>query len=185
MENIKALRQWPLWGIYRWPVISPHKGQEREKCVHLMTSSCTLAGMVMLSPQMKTFLSLRIVHFGSVFHFEIDINNNDNADNRITNYLSSAKYPNEWVAQIVWWRHRLETVSALQALCVRNPSVTSGFPSQRPVTQSFILSLICIRTNSWANNRDAGLFRRYRAHHDVVVMWKNVLQWGVAIILLV
>ena len=27
-------------GIHRWPVNSPHKGQWRGKCFHLMTSSC-------------------------------------------------------------------------------------------------------------------------------------------------
>ena len=36
-----------------------------------------------------------------------------------------------------WWRHKIETFSALLALCERNPPVTGGFPSQRPVTRSF------------------------------------------------
>ena len=36
-----------------------------------------------------------------------------------------------------WWRHQMETFSALLALCEGNPPVTGGFPSQRPVTQSF------------------------------------------------
>ena len=31
----------------------------------------------------------------------------------------------------------METFSALLALCERNPPLTGGFPSQRPVTQSF------------------------------------------------
>ena len=30
-----------VWGIHRWPVNSPHKGQWRGKCFHLMTSSGT------------------------------------------------------------------------------------------------------------------------------------------------
>ena len=36
-----------------------------------------------------------------------------------------------------WWRHQMETFSALLALCERNPPVTGGFHSQRPVTESF------------------------------------------------
>ena len=36
-----------------------------------------------------------------------------------------------------WWRHRMETFSALLALCEGNPPVTGGFPSQRPMTRSF------------------------------------------------
>ena len=35
-----------------------------------------------------------------------------------------------------WWRHQIETISALLALCAGNPSVTGEFPSQRPVTWS-------------------------------------------------
>ena len=36
-----------------------------------------------------------------------------------------------------WWRHQMETFSALQVLCAGNSPVTGEFPSQRPVTRSF------------------------------------------------
>ena len=36
-----------------------------------------------------------------------------------------------------WWRHHLETFSALLALCEGNPPGTGGLPSQRLVTRSF------------------------------------------------
>ena len=36
-----------------------------------------------------------------------------------------------------WWRHQMETFSALLAFCAGNSPVTGEFPSQRPVTQSF------------------------------------------------
>ena len=36
-----------------------------------------------------------------------------------------------------WWRHKMETFSALLVLCARNSPVPGDFPSQRPVTQSF------------------------------------------------
>ena len=36
-----------------------------------------------------------------------------------------------------WWRHHMETFSALLALCAGNSPVTGEFPSQRPVTRSF------------------------------------------------
>ena len=36
-----------------------------------------------------------------------------------------------------WWRHQMETFSALLALCAENSPVTSEFPSQRPVTRIF------------------------------------------------
>ena len=36
-----------------------------------------------------------------------------------------------------WWRHQMETFSALLAVCEGNSSVTDEFPSQRPVTRRF------------------------------------------------
>ena len=36
-----------------------------------------------------------------------------------------------------WWRHQMETFSALLAICEWNSPVTGEFPSQRPVTRSF------------------------------------------------
>ena len=35
---------------------------------------------------------------------------------------------------------------------------------------SLMFSLICVWTNDWVNNREAGDLRRYRAHYDVIVM---------------
>ena len=36
-----------------------------------------------------------------------------------------------------WWRHQMDTFSALLAPCAGNSSVTGEFPAQRPVTWSF------------------------------------------------
>ena len=36
-----------------------------------------------------------------------------------------------------WWRHQMETFSALLAMCAGNSSVSGEIPAQRPVTQSF------------------------------------------------
>ena len=36
-----------------------------------------------------------------------------------------------------WWRHQMETFSALLAICAGNSPVLGEFPAQRPVTQSF------------------------------------------------
>ena len=48
-----------------------------------------------------------------------------------------------WVRLLMvmtWWRHRMETFSALLALCAGNSPVTGEFPSQRPVAWSFYTS---------------------------------------------
>ena len=36
-----------------------------------------------------------------------------------------------------WWRHQMETFSALLALCARNSPVPGEFPAHRSVTRSF------------------------------------------------
>ena len=41
------------------------------------------------------------------------------------------------IAKFAWWRHQMETFSALLALCTGNSPVTGEFPSQRPVTWTF------------------------------------------------
>ena len=72
-----------------------------------------------------------------------------------------------------WWRHQMETFSALVAFCAGNSPFTGEFPTQRPLTQSFDVSVICAWTDSWANNADAGDLRRYRTYYYVIVMWIN------------
>ena len=42
-----------------------------------------------------------------------------------------------WRKFYSWWRHQMETFSALLDFCAGNSTVTGEFPSQRPVTQSF------------------------------------------------
>ena len=71
---------------------------------------------------------------------------------------------------VTWWRHQMETFSALLAICAGNSPVPGEFPTQRPVTRSFDVTLICARINAWVNNREAGDLRRYRPHCDVIVM---------------
>ena len=39
--------------------------------------------------------------------------------------------------QLTWWRHQIETFSALLALCAGNSPASGEFPTQRPVTWSF------------------------------------------------
>ena len=61
-----------------------------------------------------------------------------------------------------WWRHQMEALSALLAICAGNSPV--------PVTQSFDVSLICTQMNGWVNNGVAGDVKRNRDHYDVIVM---------------
>ena len=69
-----------------------------------------------------------------------------------------------------WWRHEMETFSALLAIFVGNSPVTGEFTAQRPVTVSFDVLFDLRSINSWINNREAGDLRRHRPHYDVAVM---------------
>ena len=60
---------------------------------------------------------------------------------------------------LAWWRHQMETFSALLAL--RRPGQWRG---------GLMFSLICAWTNGWANHRDAIDLRRHRDRNDVTVM---------------
>ena len=51
----------------------------------------------------------------------------------IYNTFHSRKY----FCRCTWWRHQMETFSALLAICVENSPVSGEFPAQRPVTRSF------------------------------------------------
>ena len=42
--------------------------------------------------------------------------------------------------EIAWWRHQMETFSALLAICAGNSPVSGEFPTQRQVTRSFDVS---------------------------------------------
>ena len=74
---------------------------------------------------------------------------------------------------VSWWRHQMETFSALLALCVGNSPVPGEFPTQRPVTRSFDVFFDLRRLNGPVNKCKAGDLRRIRPHYDVTVMMQQ------------
>ena len=90
-----------------------------------------------------------------------------------------------------WWRHQMETFSALLALCVGNSPVTGEFPAQRPVTRNFdaffdlglnkLLSKQARRRwfeipsrSSWRQcNEFTSCLRRYVTDHYSDVTWTS------------
>ena len=61
-------------------------------------------------------------------------------------------------------------ISSLLAICAGNSPVPVIYPHKGQWRGAFMFSLICVWTNGWDNNREAGDLRRYRAHYDVIVM---------------
>ena len=83
-----------------------------------------------------------------------------------------------------WWRHQMETVSALLALCAGIHQSSMNSPHKGMWRGALMFSLICIWTNGWVNNRDAVYLRHHRAHYDVtgmkfdiVLLYTAMLHW--------
>ena len=73
----------------------------------------------------------------------------------------------------VWWRHQMETFSALLAICAGNSPVTGEFPAKRPVTQSFDV-FFDLRLNKRLNKQSWGWwFETPSCHCDVTLMVTN------------
>ena len=74
------------------------------------------------------------------------------------------------ICGVSWWRHQMETFSALLAICTGNSPVPVNSPHKGQWRGALMFSLICPWINDWLNNREAGDFRRHRGHYDVNVM---------------
>ena len=69
-----------------------------------------------------------------------------------------------------WWRHQMETFSALLALCAGNSPVLVNSSHKGQWRGALMFSLIYAWINDWVTNREAGDLRRQRGHYDVIVM---------------
>ena len=77
-----------------------------------------------------------------------------------------------------WWRHQMESFSALLAFCAGNSPVTGEFPSQRPVTRSFdIFFELCLNKRLcrqpwglWCETLSCSLWR----HRNIVALWHHI-----------
>ena len=69
-----------------------------------------------------------------------------------------------------WWRHQMETFSALLALCAGNSPVPVNSPHKGQWRGALMFSFIYAWINDWVNNREAGDLRRQDGHYDVIVM---------------
>ena len=90
--------------------------------------------------------------------------------------LPGAPWCIDQIFPIPWWRHQMETFSALLALCALltlctgNSLVTGEFPHKGQWRWALMFSLICTWTNGWVNNQDASDLRCHRTYYDVTVM---------------
>ena len=69
-----------------------------------------------------------------------------------------------------WWRHQMETFSALLTLSVGIHRSPVNSPHKSQWRGALMFSFICPWINIWVNSRKTGDLRRHRGHHDVTVM---------------
>ena len=82
----------------------------------------------------QRFLKISSSYFCSVFH--VYVISNLNVTFWLGIELSAIQHVNV-SSPSSWWRHQMETFSALLAICAGNSPVPGEFPAQRPVTRSF------------------------------------------------
>ena len=76
-----------------------------------------------------------------------------------------------------WWRHQMETFSALLALCAGNSPCHRWIIRTKASDGALMFSLICTWINGQVNNPEASNFRRHPAHYDGTVMYEKI--WAI------
>ena len=87
--------------------------------------------------------------------------------------------PKHWAWKATRWRYQMETFFALLSLCAGNTPVTSEFPSQRPMTQSFdVIFDLCLNkrlnkhsTCGWFQTQSRSLWRHCNKKLWVTIHW--------------
>ena len=82
-------------------------------------------------------------------------------------YVYYSRLPSSLIS---WWRHQLETFSALLVFVrgIHRGPVNS--PHKGQWRGALMFFFICVWINDWVSNREAVDLRRYRAHYDVTLM---------------
>ena len=75
-----------------------------------------------------------------------------------------------------WWRHQMETFSALLALCAGNSPVTGKFPAQRPVTRSFDV-FFDLRLNQQLSKQWRRRWFRTLSHS----LWRHLMGYALSV----
>ena len=137
-----------MWGIHRSPVNSPHKGQwHGDFTFSLICAWIKVAQTVVWLLIWDAILTALQWYHKNADHFA---------------WLCFVVVI--WVMDVIvhpcpsfnaWWRHQMETFSALLAFCAGNSPVPGEFPAQSPVTRSFEV-FFDLRPNKRLNKQSWG-----------------------------
>ena len=114
-----------------------HKGPVTRKKFHLMSHGNVIFFRDVLPTNRK--LGLKISVYTTSFYTELCQTTADVNESKVYScfYFHNWTLISYWQNVSAWWRHQMETFSALLAICAGNSPVPGEFPAQRPVTQSF------------------------------------------------
>ena len=112
-----------------------------------------------------------------VFHSVINIDNKVKPGHSTCRHLHHAVMDGE--NTITWWRHQMETFSALLAICAGNSPVSGEFPAQRPVSRSFdVFFDLCPNKRLskqsggwWFQMQSSSLWRHFNEHEMFALDW--------------
>ena len=96
---------------------------------------------------------------------------------RFTVYTRDCVVEVQW-RTLTWWRHQMETFSALLAICAGNSPVPGEFPALRPVTWSFDV-FFDLRLNKRVSKQSWGWWFEtlshplWRRHYNEVSLWRT------------
>ena len=79
-----------------------------------------------------------------------------------------------------WWRHHMETFSALMTICAGNSPVPGEFPTQRPVTRSFDVYFDLLSKQSWGwwfETLSPPLWRHRNVFFTLLWIWPRSVRW--------
>ena len=150
-----------VWGIYQWLVNSSHKWPVTRKMFpfdNVMMQSINMWWCSKIREVKNFKWSFWILRAFSEF-FEMRENVPVSILMLQAEMSDNIEVPKYYFP---WWRHQMETFSALLAICGQ-------------WREALMFSLICAWMNGWVNNREAGDLRSYRAHYDVTVMTVTIL----------
>ena len=102
---------------------------------------------------------------------------------KLGHYLTTTKHNKAQTMCIIlrtWWRHQMETFSALLAICAGNSPISGEFPTQRPVTRSFdVFFDLCLNKRLSKQSRGwwfETLSRPLSRHCNEVMMYFESMQ---------
>ena len=107
---------------------------------------------------------------GNTIQMSEDYKTNNRLTFNVAGKINLGSTDGEHFVRWSWWRHQMETFSALLAICAGNSPVPMNSPHKGQWRGALMFSLIWVWINGWVNNREAGDLRRKRAHYDVILM---------------